>query len=40
MNSAEELADRILAYIDWLNQDPMPFWWRRAPKAVEDAHDI
>ncbi|MCY0878175.1 MAG: IS630 family transposase [Firmicutes bacterium] len=40
VNSAEELADRILAYIDWLHQDPMPFRWRWAPHTVEDAHVI
>lgn len=38
VNSTDELAERILAYIDWLNQDPMPFRWRWIPKDPEDAH--
>ncbi|AEJ40512.1 hypothetical protein TPY_2351 [Sulfobacillus acidophilus TPY] len=40
VNSTDELADRMLAYIDWLNQDPVPFRWRWTPKDVEDAHVI
>jgi hypothetical protein len=40
VNSPEELADRMLAYSDWLNRDPGPFRWRWTPKDVEDAHGI
>ncbi len=40
VNSTEELADRMLAYIDWLNQDPVPFRWRWTSKDIEDAHVI
>lgn len=40
VGSTEELADRLLAYIEWLNHDPVPFRWRWAPKDIQDAHVI
>ncbi len=40
VNSPAELADRRLAYMDWLHQDPVPFRWRWTPKDVEAAHVI
>lgn len=39
VNSQEELAERILAYLAWLNEDPVPFRWRWKPEA-QDAHVI
>jgi hypothetical protein len=35
--SREELAQRLLAYLDWLNQDPVPFRWKWKP---EDAKSV
>lgn len=40
VQSREELADRILAYLAWLNDDPVPFRWRWKPAPPEDAHVI
>lgn len=40
VSSPEELADRILIYIDGLNQDPVPFRWRWTPADIQDAHVI
>lgn len=39
VNSHEELAERILAYLAWLNEDPIPFRWRWKPEA-QDVHVI
>ena len=36
----EELQARILAYLVWLNEDPVPFQWRWKPDQPEDAHVI
>lgn len=40
VHSRDELADRILAYLAWLNEDPVPFRWRWKPEEVADAHVI
>ena len=40
VNSREELAGRMLAYVTWLNDDPVPFHWRWKPEDASDAHVI
>lgn len=36
VQSREELAQRILDYLDWLNQDPVPFRWKWKPEDAKD----
>ena len=40
VQSSEELEARILAYLRWVNEDPVPFRWRWKPDQPEDAHVI
>jgi hypothetical protein len=35
LRPGEELAERILAYLDQINADPVPFRWKH---QLEDAH--
>ena len=41
VQSREELEQRILAYLNWLNEDPVPLRWRwNPPDPIDDAHGI
>jgi transposase len=40
VDSCEELADRIQAYLDWLNTDPVPFRWRWQPRDAREVSGI
>lgn len=40
VDSCEELAARIPAYLDGLNTDPVPFRWRWQPRDARDVSGI
>lgn len=36
VDSCAELEQRILAYLDWLNTDPVPFRWHWKPDDAKE----